>query len=479
MRAALLALLAAGCARPAEDPGVFVADDTGPADDTASEGGADWLAPALSSPAEAEDLDPDPDVLHVRLVAAPHEFTLNSPEGAGEDEDLTVQGYAYNGQVPGPTLRAKRGDTVIVEVENELDVPTTVHWHGLEVPNDMDGVPWMRDPIAPGESFTYTFTVEQAGTFWYHPHFDSERQVDLGLYGAFVLEDPADPRPEDDLVLVFDDWVLPGYGAPNDDREDDPHGATGAEGLWTVNGLVQPALSLRGGERARLRLINASNAGYLDLSWPELRVIGGDQGLLAEAESPDSLVLSPGDRADVELLPAEADFVVEDLGYSHHGGASWEPSASLFTATVEDPSPAGEPLDWPFPGGTVSEDPGRTDLFYTFSGDPNTGVWMINGEVFPDVTVAELALGADAVLEVRNLSPTEHPFHLHGLVFELLSLDGVAPAAPRWEDTLNLPIHGAARLRLSADNPGDWMLHCHILPHADDGMMTVLRVLSE
>ena len=114
---------------------------------------------------------------------------------------------------------------------------------------------------------------------------------------------------------------------------------------------------------------------------------------------------------------------------------------------------------------------------YAFSGSDRTGLWLINGETFPDVTVHELAYDSEAVIEVRNLSPSEHPFHLHGLHFEVLSVNGRPSPWRTIEDTFNLRIRDRVRLKVQADNPGDWMTHCHILPHADDGMMTVLRVL--
>ena len=124
----------------------------------------------------------------------------------------------------------------------------------------------------------------------------------------------------------------------------------------------------------------------------------------------------------------------------------------------------------------MSEDPGRTDITWVFSGDLETGVWMMNGEVFPDVTVENLALGQEAIIEVRNLSPTEHPYHLHGMHFEVLSVNGISPERRTIEDNYNVRIYESLRLRVVADNPGWWMSHCHILPHAEGGMMTVLQV---
>lgn len=421
----------------------------------------------LLSPAEAEDLDDDPDVLHVRLVAAPTELTIG---------DLHIHGYAYNGQVPGPTLRAKRGDTLIVDLENDLDTDTTIHWHGVHVPWDMDGVTWMQDPVPPGGSFTYTFTLDQTGTYWYHPHFDTEHQVDRGLYGVLVVTDPDDP-PLEERVLVFDSWNEAGE---EHDEESSPelhdHGTSAwvAPQTWTVNSHLQPTMAEDAGSALRLRLLNASNTGYLDLTWSGIRHIGSDQGLLAALSEPEALLLAPGDRADVEILLGEGETALEARPHSLFGGEAVGDPATVLTIAAAGSGSAPAASTWPFAGGEVSADPGHTDVRYTFQGYGDT--WMINGEVFPDVTIEELPLGADAIVEVRNISGTQHPFHLHGHAFEVLSIDGVPPSAPMIEDTVDVPIGSIARLRLVADNPGDWMAHCHILPHAHQGMMTVLRV---
>ena len=124
----------------------------------------------------------------------------------------------------------------------------------------------------------------------------------------------------------------------------------------------------------------------------------------------------------------------------------------------------------------ASSDPGRTDIRWTLTGDPRTGSWEMNGETFPDVTIPELDLNAEAIIEVRNMSASEHPFHLHGHAFEVLSINGIGSSFAQIEDTINVPIRGTARLKILANNPGDWMAHCHILSHPDGGMMTVLRV---
>jgi FtsP/CotA-like multicopper oxidase with cupredoxin domain len=425
----------------------------------------------LASPEEARDLDPDPSIVRYRLRAAPAEHRIG---------DEIHEGYAYNGQLPGPTLRASVGDTLVVELENALDFATTIHWHGLAVPYEMDGVTWQREPVSPGESFTYSFPLTRAGTFWYHPHFDSERQVDRGLYGALVVEDPAEPELEE-LVLVFDSWGETEDGAGPSlhamSSQGPRHAQGGAAGaLWTVNARIQPLLPVVAGTALRVRIVNASSNDYLSLSWPEMRVIAADQGLLPALVTPESVLLAPGDRAEAEWLLGPNEFSPSAAPYSIHGGAALGSSVELFHVVPQGDVAAPSPRTWPFSNQPISEDPGFTDVVYVFTGDPLTNDWRINGELFPDVTVASLGLGTDAVIEVRNASATEHPFHLHGHAFEIVASNGVAPELAMFEDTINVRIGESARLRFVADNPGEWMAHCHILAHAEGGMMTVLRV---
>ena len=453
----LLVLL--GCPAPVEsDPPVLVESDVPPLPETD--------ASPFSSPAEAVDFDPDPDIVRVSLTAA-----------AFDVDGISQWKYAYNGQVPGPTLRAKVGDTLIVDLENALAAPTTVHWHGVRTPFAMDGVPWMTDPVEPGETFEYSFVLDRPGTFWYHPHFDSAGQVDGGLYGVLIVEDPTEPAVDVDVVAVFDSAAeskadtglsVMGHGGG------DPH--TGGNLLdWLVNGLTEPTLEVPGGTRIRARLLNASNTGYLDLRWPNARRIGGDQGLLAAPEDDwAGLVLAPGDRAEVEWLIGGAAFSLVDYPYSLAGGTALGQEQTLMRVENTSEADAPDPLPFVWSGALPTPDPGYSDIVWVFQGEEDT--WMINGEQFPDVTIPEVTVGDTVIVEVRNLSSSEHPFHLHGHSFEVLSVDGVAPELRRIEDTINVAIRGVVRLRFVADNPGDWMAHCHILPHADGGMMTILRV---
>jgi FtsP/CotA-like multicopper oxidase with cupredoxin domain len=435
-------LAALGCRDPDPRPPGVVQWSPPDLGDTAAD------RPILTSPREAEDLDPRPGVVHIELVAAPATFDVGG---------VAVDGWAYNGRVPGPTVRARRGDTVVVDFHNDLPDPTTIHWHGVGVPAAMDGAGWPMPEIPPGGSFTYTFDVADAGTFWYHPHLDTDHQVDAGLYGVVVVEDPGDPAVDQELVAVLDTF---GGSAGTD-----PH-VVDASARWAVNGLVDPLYPAAG--TVRVRLVNVSNAGYVDLR--DVVVIARDQGLLAAPD--DRLVLAPGDRAEL-AWQVGAGFVVEGSPYSVAGGTAFGDPVPLLEVVGGGPTP--DPVDWPFVSALPSADPGTTDLRFTMTGSTELG-WELNGETFPHVTVPALALGSVAILELRNVSPSNHPFHVHGHTFEVLSVDGVAPAVRTIEDTIDVPIDGVVRLRLSADNPGTWMAHCHVLPHAEGGMMTMIEV---
>lgn len=453
----------------------------------------------LRFPAEAVDIDDDPNTVTIRLKPEPFRYRVGKH---------MVNGYAFNGQVPGPTIRIQKGQTLRVLFENGIDAPTTVHWHGIDAPFPMDGVAWRGKPIFPGETFVYEFQINQEGTFWYHPHFDTERQVDLGLYGALVVSDPAQPQADLDRVFILDTWGEwepaeitpkklrmasyqddgkgnhggnhgghgPDHGSHGPDHGGHDHGRLGRV-RWTVNGQVEPKWTIPAGKSVRARFINVSNMSYAHLRGITGEQIGSDQGLLAAAGKPDPVLMTPGDRADFSGFFGETK--VQVAQYSLFGpGVDTQPDKqrdTLMMVSVEGGG-ASPRLDWPFTLQRPSKDPPYTDYTYTFQGDPRTEQWSINGEFFPNVTIYTIPQGSRAIIEVRNLSGSEHPFHMHGNPFEVLSVNGVPPKYKTIEDNWNLAVFDRLRFAVQANNPGDWMTHCHILPHADRGMMTVIRV---
>jgi FtsP/CotA-like multicopper oxidase with cupredoxin domain len=409
------------------------------------------------------------------LVAAPSRVNL----GDGTSTEV----WAYNGQVPGPELRVRLGETVRVRFLNRLPQATTIHWHGVRVPNDMDGVPTaQRPPIPPGGSFVYEFTPKDAGTFWYHPHHRSSEQVERGLYGVLVVEDAA-PRPyQRDVVWVLDDWLL------TPERQVDPHFNTmhdlAHDGRWgnviTVNGRSDTVLTARPGERIRLRLLNAANGRVFLPDFGSLRpnVIAMD-GLYAREPRPlDHAEIAPGNRVDLDVVvPAMVAIEVPVID------RFW-PSAPNQLATIRaDGDPVATPT---FPSPAHGHVPYYRDamsapvtaqfLLNARQGGEFGIQWTINGHAFPDHSHAPLPLGRWSRLRFMNMSPRLHPIHLHGMFFRLLARNDLPVDEPFFRDTVLVHAHEVVDLGVVPLDEGEWMMHCHILEHAEAGMMTMIDV---
>lgn len=439
--------------------------------------------PEWWGPTRAEDLDADEGVLEVDLRAA----VASADWGVGSGTEV----WAYNGLVPGPVLYAEVGDTLRARVRNDLpDADTTVHWHGMRVPNDMDGVTWVQDPIAPGGSFTYEFTIPDSGTWWYHPHLFSPEQVERGLQGVLVATDPEDPPVHLERVLVLDDVDLTPTGeiAPFELDESNINTELGRYGnTLLVNGSPVNDAPVRAeaaaGEVERWRLVNTANARtlVLGLAGADWRVIAEDGTRLDPPQTVSTLTLASGQRADLEVLPADQDVTLthtiqtpegEDLPYD------------LFVATVDRPRKAAAPLDWPTPDLPAIEEPTQEVTLTLDSVEESTSAitWTINGSAW---TSCEDMLGGDPIpvaedtptaLTIVNNSTMEHPFHLHGQLMQLLAIDGVAPDYAGQRDTYLARGEQTLELYTRFDNPGIWMAHCHILEHTARGMMTAFEV---
>ncbi len=396
--------------------------------------------------------------------------------------------WSYNGTVPGPELRFRQGERLRIEVENALDAETTVHWHGVRLPNAMDGVPGVtQQPIAKGGRFVYEFDLPDAGTFWYHPHLGSPEQVGRGLYGALGVEERNPPAVDRDLVWVLSDWrldrearLVENFGNPMDASHAGRIGNT-----VTVNGAIRDTFAVRAGERIRLRLVNASNARIYGLEFeghqPTLIAFDGPVAPQREAR----VVLGPGMRADLILdcaaKPGSAHRVLDtfyrqrayELLKIHYGDAA--PLRESFAAI---PRLAANPVAVPdlaktqrhrivFGGGMMGNMPGGGMM-----GGPGRMFWTVNGKAVAEHAhepLLALKLGSSYVLELANDTAWHHPIHLHGHVFRVLP-DG------RWGDSVLLDPRSRAEIAFVADNPGDWMLHCHVLEHQATGMMTLVRV---
>ena len=403
--------------------------------------------------------------------------------------------WAYNGSVPGPELRFKQGDRLRIEVENALAVGTTVHWHGIRLPNAMDGVPHLTQPPIAAKTgrFVYEFDLPDAGTYWYHPHDGSGEQVGRGLYGALIVEEPDPPPVDRDVVWVLSDWRLDRDARARQDfgnAMDASHGGRIGNTV-TVNGAVRDSVPVRSGERIRLRLINASNARIYGLSFEEHQpfVIALD----AQPVAPhwfQRVVLGPGMRADVILdctgKPGSRHRVIDDFYGSrayellklHYSDAnpvreSFEPAPRLPANPLAQPDEANlERHRIVFGGGMMGAMPSQREHKGVF--------WTVNGKPLRHEHHTEplltLAKGRSHAVELVNQTSWHHPMHLHGHVFRVVSVNGKEALPRKWADTVLLDPDSRTEIAFVADNPGDWMLHCHVLEHMATGMMAVVRV---
>ena len=409
------------------------------------------------------------------IVAAPSQVSL-------ADRSVT-QVWAYNGRIPGPELRVRLGDRVRVRFTNRLPQATTIHWHGIRVPNDMDGVPTARRPaIEPGASFVYEFVPTDAGTFWYHPHHRSSEQVERGLYGILIVEDEKPPLFQRDVVWILDDWLL------TPDRQVDPNFNTmhdlAHDGRWgnliTVNGRTDTVLAGRPGERIRLRLLNAANGRVFTPDFGSLRpsMIAID-GLYAREPLPlDRFEIAPGNRIDLDVtLPATValDAMVVDRFW---------PSAPNTLATVRTD---GAPVPTPrfrspararIPRYRESLNaPVTTEFLLNARRGGSFGIeWTINGHAYPDHAHVPLPLARWSRVRFVNQSARLHPIHLHGMFFRLLARNGSVIDEPFFRDTVLVHAHEIVDIGVVPLDEGEWMMHCHILEHAEAGMMTMLDV---
>ena len=398
--------------------------------------------------------------------------------------------WTYDGGLPGPLVRAKVGDRLVVHFRNSLPEPTTVHWHGVRLPAAMDGAPGhSQPPVEPGGQFTYEFVVPDAGLFWYHPHVDSAAQVGFGLYGPLLVEAPDEPPGlGEEVVLVLSDLSVRADGSIVPPTAGGNLGTIfGREGdTLLVNGRRVPTLRARAGQRLRLRLVNAAKARYfqLALAGHAFVRIGGDGGLASAPVELDTLVLAPGERADALLVPRGAPgetLTVRWTPYDRGYGTTFNrPDEPLFRVALED-APAVTPPPLPLLGRSIEalDASAATPRSLSLTQAEVDGVVQMGIDGVPSWLAPPLAarVGDVEVVTVTNTTDFAHPFHLHGFFFQVLD-DAGSPRAPlEWKDTVSVPVRGAARLVVRYDDrPGDWMFHCHILDHADAGMMGVLAL---
>jgi FtsP/CotA-like multicopper oxidase with cupredoxin domain len=431
---------------------------------------------------EVEDINPDPNILEFNLEAS----ITNLEIVPGR----MTPAWTYNGMVPGPLIHAKVGDRIIVHFKNSLPESTSIHWHGMRLPNDMDGVPNVtQDPVAAGGEFTYDFVARDAGTYWYHPHINSSAQVGWGLYGGILVEDPHDPEAfGDDLVVVLSDMSLDEQGQflppDNGGAFSDLFGREGS--VLLVNGKVLPRLKVRAGKQQRWRVIDAARARYYTIQLPNHRFVklGGDNGLAERSETVNRVVVVPSERADFVFTPSDEPGTVSvmkwiptDRGFGSLYNRPREDMLEIETVAAAPVKPVPipdhlrdiEPID-------LANAVERT-IDLTIEKEPASAerqvVMGINGVPYWKVQPIEAHLGETDIWHVTNDTAFAHPFHLHGYFFQVLDDSRI----PEWKDTVDVPANSDLRLAVKFDErPGVWMYHCHILDHAEAGMMGQLHV---
>ncbi|AEH79725.1 Multicopper oxidase signal peptide [Sinorhizobium meliloti SM11] len=453
---------------------------------SAALGGAFTLGAGLAARAGAA---PDPQILTARFAEAQIAAGGVTPRVMTYDP-----GDPASTAMP-PVLRMRKGEPFAARLVNRLDEPTTVHWHGLRIANAMDGVPEMTQPyVYPGDGFDYLFTPPDAGTFWYHPHCNTLMQMGSGLTGVIVVENPEDPSFDSEIVLNLRDWRLGASGefiAPFKPRDAARGGTYGT--VRTANWQREPVYDAPAGGLVRVRIAatDVTRIYTIGLEGAEARVIALDGNPVEIPFALDRLDLGPGQRVDLALRMPQSEGQHARLG-NFRGSSPWTIAAFRAVGTslkreLGDiaplpPNPVAEadistakriPIDLT---ATAEHEPAASicgSLGYTF--------WAINKVPWPGDTpdpvapIEELKFGKSYVLEIANRTPHAHPIHLHGLSFRILASNRRSVLPPPTDTILLLPDE-QAQLALVADNPGDWVFHCHIIEHQKTGMSAYFRV---
>ena len=384
----------------------------------------------------------------------------------------SIRGFACNGMVPGPQIDANVGDTIAVRLTNNLPQATTIHWHGIRVPAEMDGTEAVQPPVEPGGTFEYRFVVPDAGTFWYHSHTNETEQLERGLYGALIVRGPGEPEFDGERVLILDDLKLAdGDVAPFGDEHEHHAGREGDVRL--VNGQQEPELEIAAGTVERWRVLNAANTRFVRLSigGHPFTIVGSDGGLVPEPLPVTEVLLTPGERVDLAVGPFEEgeQVAIEALPYDRGKG---ERPRERFATLRVGPAAASHAH---IPGTLRPIEPlVARDAEPTRTIDLKALMHAGHHQRADPVRVGELQ-----VWDLVNETGQDHPFHLHGFFFQVLQEDGNPPPLLAWKDTINVPRKSKARIAwLPDDRPGEWMYHCHILEHHAMGMMAHFDVVA-
>lgn len=443
--------------------------------------GLGWTGNSIRSALAA----PEPQILKPRKIEAKLTGT-----------DLTRDVLTYGDAGMPPVLRMKKGAAFAARLVNGIDEPTTIHWHGIRVPNKMDGVPFLVQPyVYTGDQFDYAFTPPDAGTFWYHPHCNTLIQMGHGLTGVIVVENPSDPEFDAEVVLNLRDWRLGGDGQFIEQYRPRDAARTGTFGtVRTANWIEQPQYDAPSGGLVRLRvaITDVTRIYSFRVQGADATVIAIDGNPLPKPFPLDLIQLGPGQRLELAIrMPDKEGALVslEDIrGTKSAVLATLRSSGASLRRDARDLAPL-EPnpiehvdvasaqhirLALSATAENVAADSICGSLGYSF--------WAINKVPWPGDTpdptapLAELKLGKSYVIDMENLTPHAHPIHLHGMSFTVLS-SSKRQVQPLISDTYLIQADEKVQLGFVADNPGDWLLHCHIIEHQKTGMTSYLRVV--
>ena len=317
---------------------------------------------------------------------------------------VRTQAITYNGSVPGPTIRVTEGDTLRVTLHNELDQDTSIHWHGLHVPNSMDGVPGVtQDPVKPGATFVYEFTASHAGTFMYHPHTNEVEQIDNGLYGLLII-DPQTPDPtrfDKEFTMLLGAWNLPSSASGQVDHGD-------------MGGSMAGAGTMDASSMAMMRDLVA--AGPTD---PRVQQMAQGMGIAPE-----------------------------------------QAIAMMQRMLAQPPTPATTGMSMPVSPTTAKPASGGMNMDYNY--------FTINGKAYPATEKWTVQQGDLVRVRIVNISNLVHPMHLHGQDFKVIAKDGEPRKVQEIENTLTVNPGETYDIVFRADSPGTWLLHCHELHHVEN-----------
>ncbi len=453
---------------------------------------------------------PNARVVSKELLAKPSEVDLGG---------IRVPTWTFDDRLPGPEIRVRRGDVLRADLRNELPEGATIHWHGIALRNDMDGVPAVtQEPVASGERFRYEFTVPDAGTYFFHSHVGM--QLDRGLYAPLIVEDPDEPgRYDDEVVLVLDDWLDgvsagpeaqlaklrregmsmggTGHGGMGGMHGGEGHGGTGGGPLgadtgdvdyphYLINGRIPSApfvADARPGQRLRLRLINpgADTAFRVAVGGHRMTVTHTD-GFPIEPVETDSVLLGMGERYDVLVTVGDGVFPIVASAEGKRGqamalvrtGSGAAPPATVRPRELASRPRMAEGLRATEP---VRLRPGQPDRTHTLKLGMDSSAkyrWTINDRTFDQREPMPIRRGERVRLRFVNTTMMFHPVHLHGHTFQLVGGRG---AGARKDTVIVRPME-TVEVDFQVDNPGQWLVHCHNTYHGESGMMTVLSCVA-